>query len=171
MQGYSATPPATELCQSLLLGLSSFSWSHGAAYTKDITPLLLDSSVESFLSSFHIDHMIGHIRTQHVEKYGVDYSNRHIFATADHINAIIEFYGPAHKKKGGYLWRALMTIENKIVTGEVDSFGGIMHLPLHWVSIVIDFQHMKILFGDSLGHQIPKSNYQACKQWTSHLIK
>ena len=131
------------VCQSLLLGLSSFSWSHGAAHTKDITPLLLDSSVESFLSSFHIDHMIWPIKTQDVGKYGLDNSNHHIFATADHINTIIEFYGPAHKKKGGYLWSALMTIENKIVTGEVVSFSGIMHLPLHWVSVVIDFQQWK----------------------------
>jgi hypothetical protein len=54
---HSTSPLATELCYRLLLGLSSFSWSQGAAYTCDITPLLSDSPVESYLTSFHIDHM------------------------------------------------------------------------------------------------------------------
>ena len=31
------------------------------------------------------------------------------------------------------MWNTLMAIENKIVAGEVDSLGGVMHLPLHWV--------------------------------------
>ena len=36
-----------ELCHHILLGLSSLSWSQGAAYTCDITPLLPNTSVES----------------------------------------------------------------------------------------------------------------------------
>lgn len=59
--------------------------------------------------------------------------------TVDNFNAIESFYGLVHKKKEGYLWNALMEIENKIVTGEVTSFSGVMHLPLHWVSVVVDF--------------------------------
>jgi hypothetical protein len=55
---YSTVPQAMDLCHNLLLGLSCFSWSHGAAYNKDITPLLSNSSTESFLNSYHIDHMI-----------------------------------------------------------------------------------------------------------------
>ena len=134
-------------------------------------PIAVRLFYESFLSSLHIDHMIGQTKAQHEAKYGQDHNNCHIFATVDHLNAIIEFYGPTHKKKEGYLWNALMTIENRIVTGEVDSFGGVMHLPLHWVFIVIDFQKLKILYGDSLGHQMPKHKYQAGEQWISHLVK
>lgn len=171
VKGYSTLPQASELSQRLLLGLSSFSWSHGAAYTKDITPLLLDSSMDSFLNSFYIDHVMGQIRVQYEAQYGIIQANRHIFATVDNLSSIIEFYGSVHKKKEGYLWTALMVIENKIVTGEADSFGGVMHLPLHWVSIVIDFQQQKILYGDSLGNKIPKRTLQACERWMSQLFK
>lgn len=171
IRGYSISPPASALCSTLLFGLSSFSWSHGAAYSNDITPLLLDSSSESFLNSFHIDHMIGQFKSQYQAQHGLNHTNLHIFATVDHLNAIMEFYGPVHKKKEGYLWDALMTIENKIVTGEVHSFGGVMHLPLHWVSVVIDFQQMKILYGDSLGHQMPRRKFQTYERWMNHLIR
>jgi len=44
-----------------------------------------------------------------------------------------------------------MVVENKIIKGEIDSFGGAMYLPLHWVSVVIDFQQLKVLYGNSLG--------------------
>jgi hypothetical protein len=173
VKGYSTLPQAAELSQRLLLGLSSFSWSHGAAYTKDITPLLLDSSMDSFLNSFHIEHVIEQIKVQYQVQYGVDEASHHIFATVDNLNAIVEFYGPGHghKKKEGYLWSTLLAIENKIVTGEVNSFGGVMHLPLHWVSVVINFQQLKILYGDSLGHEMPKRKFQACERWMNHLIK
>lgn len=171
IRGYSASPLALELSQSFLLGLSSFSWSHGAAYSKDITPLLLDSSMESFLNSFHIDHVIKQTKTQYEVQHGPDQTNHHIFATVDHFNAITEFYGPVHKRKEGHLWNILMMIENKIVTGEVDSFGGVMHLPLHWVAVVINFQKQEVLYGDSLGQEMPKRKRQTYERWISHLAK
>jgi len=157
---HSASPLATELCYRLLLGLSSFSWSQGAAYTCDITPLLSDSPIESYLSSFHIDHMNAQTRAQYQKHHGPDITNCHIFATVDHFNAIIRFYSTRHGKKEGYLWDNLMMIENKIVIGEVDSLGGVMHLPLHWVSVVINFQQQQILYGDSLGQQIPNREHR-----------
>jgi hypothetical protein len=52
-------------------------------------------------------------------------------------------------KKEGYLWDALMVIENKIIMGEVDSLGGVMHLPLHWVSVVVEFRQQQIRYSDS----------------------
>jgi hypothetical protein len=138
-----------------LLSLSSLSWSHGTAYTSDITPLLLDSSVESYLNSFNIDHMITQTRAQYEKNYGPNITNHHILATVDHFNAIFHFYGNIHAKKEGHLWEALMEIENKIIIGEVDSLGGVMHLLLHWVSVVINFQQQQILYGDSLRQRIP----------------
>ena len=62
-----------------------------------------------------------------------------------------------------------MVIENKIIMGQVDSFGGVMHLPLHWVSVMINFQQLQILYGDSLGQEMPKCERQACECWLSHL--
>ena len=139
VSNHSTSPSATPLCYRLLLGLSSFSWSHGATYSCDITPLLSDSCAESYLSSFHIDYTIGRMRTQYEEHYGSNATNRYIFATVDHFNSITRFYRSVHAKKEGSMWNTLMAIENKIVTGEVDSLGGVMHLPLHWVSVVINF--------------------------------
>jgi hypothetical protein len=73
-------------------------------------------------------------------------------------------------KKEGHLWDSLMKIENKIIMGEVDSVGGVMHLPLHWVSVVINFQQLQILYGDSLRQWIPKHEHQAFQRWIGHLV-
>jgi hypothetical protein len=170
---YSTVPQAMDLCHNLLLGLSCFSWSHGAAYNKDITPLLSNSSTESFLNSYHIDHMIRRIEAELQEHLAPDHANRHFFATVDHFNSIRDFYGPKPMKKEGPLWEALMAIENQIVTGKVDTFSGVMHLPLHWVSVLINFQQPQpeILYGDSLGGQMPKHERQACERWMKQIFR
>ena len=48
IQKNSALPSAAGLRADLLLGLSAFSWSRGAAYTADITPLFSSLSRESY---------------------------------------------------------------------------------------------------------------------------
>ena len=169
VQRHSTSPSARELCYELLLGLCSFSWSQGAAYTHDITSLLSDTPEESYLSSFHIDHMIAWTRAQHKTQHGPDSTN-HIFATVDHFNAILHFYGNVRTKKEGSLWDSLMVIENKIIMGEADSFGGVMHLPSHWVSVIINCQKLQILYGDSLGHEMPRRERLAFEHWIQHLI-
>ena len=156
VQRTSALPPAMNLCQNLLLGLSSFSSSHWAAYTCELTSLLSSSSEESYLSSFHIDHMIWQTRDQYKAQHSPEIANCHIFATVHKLGAIIHFHGAMHMKREGHLWDHLLVIENKIITGEVDSSSGIIHLPLHWVSVVIDFQQLKILYGDSLDSRCQK---------------
>jgi hypothetical protein len=148
---YSNSPSTTNICNSLSLGLSSFSWSHGAAYTKDITSLLSSSPGESYLTSFHIDHMMSRVKAQYESQHGPNATKCHIFTTVDHFNAILRFYNNMHTKKSGGLWDNLMATENSVIMGEVDSIGGVMHLTLHWVSVVIDFRQQRILYGDSLG--------------------
>ncbi len=170
ISNYFTSPPATQLCHRLLLGLSSLSWSYGVAYTSDITPLFSNSSTESWLTSFHIDHANALTKAQYQELHGPDATNHHIFATVDHFNAIIRFYGNVHAKKEGYLWDMLKGVENRVVVGEVDSLGGAMHLPSHWVSVVINFQQQQILYGDSLGNQIPDREHRALKRWIKHLV-
>ena len=170
VQKCSAWPSARELCYNLLLGVSSFSWSQSAAYIHDITSLFSDTPGEAYLSSYHIDHIVAWVGTQHQAQLGPNQPNHHIFATVDLLGAIIRFYGAVHVKKEGYLWDSLKVIENKIIIGEVDSFGGIRHLPSHWVSIVINFQQLQILYGDSLGQQMPKHECRAYERWVSHLI-
>jgi len=64
-----------------------------------------------------------------------------------------------------------MVIENRIIMGEVDSFGGVMYLPNHWVSVVVDFKQLKIFYGDSLGQSMPDRQLSACECWIGHLTK
>ena len=75
--------------------------------------------------------MVTWVGTQYQAQLGPNHTNRHIFATVDLLGAITRFYGAVHSKKEGHLWDNLRVIENKIITGEVDSFGGIIHFPLH----------------------------------------
>ena len=166
----STLPQARELCQNILLALSTFPWSHHAAYTKDITPLFLNSSMASFLNSFHINHVMEQIQSQYEVQHEGGHTTQTIFASVDYFNAILHFYGSVPAKKEGYLWDILMAVENKIVIGEVTTFCGVMNLPLHWVSVVINFQQLKILYGDSLGRKMPKREHHACKRWIKHLI-
>jgi hypothetical protein len=170
VQKHSTSLPVEELCRDLLRGLSFFSWSRRAAYSGDILPLLSNSGLESYLNSFHIDHMIGQTRANFEREHGPNNSNHHIFATVDQLSAIIRFYSAVHAEKGGFLWDNLMVIENKIITGEVNSLGGIIHLPAHWVSVVIDFRQLQILYGDSLRDAIPGRIHQAFKRWIEHLV-
>lgn len=95
----SISPMIAELCHHILLGLSSLSWSQSAAYTCDITPLLSNTSVESYLSSFHIDHVIAQTKVQYKTIHGPKITNCHILATVDHFNAILHFYGNIHARK------------------------------------------------------------------------
>ena len=170
VQKYSVLPSARELHYNLLASLSSFSWSQDAAYTCDITSLLSNTPGEAYLSSFHINHMIAQSKTQYEAQLGPDHTSRCIFITVDLLGAITHFYGAACVKKEGHLWNTLMVIENRIITEEIDSLGGVMHLPLHWVSMIIDFQQSQILYGDSLGQKMPKHKHCAYEHWIGHLI-
>ena len=64
-----------------------------------------------------------------------------------------------------------MVIENQIIKGEVDGLSGAMYLPSkHWVSVVINFKHQKILYGDSLGWKIPDHERCALQNWIKYLV-
>ena len=63
-----------------------------------------------------------------------------------------------------------MVIENRIIMGEVDSLGGVMYLPQHWVSVVVNFQQQQILYGDSLRQKILRREHQALEHWVKHLF-
>jgi len=65
LQSHSESPATTGHCQELLMALSFFSWSGNNASVKDINSLLLGSPPQSYLSSFHIDHVIKQISNQH----------------------------------------------------------------------------------------------------------
>ena len=170
VQKHSVSPLAKELCGLILLGLSSVSWSRVGGYTCDITPLFADSSRESYLTSFHIDHVISQTKAHYENNLGPHVTNPHIFATVDYFDAITQFYSTVHVGKQGYLWDKLMAAENSIIKGEIHTLGGVIHLPEHWVSVVVDFQQQHILYGDSLGHNIPRREHCALEYWMKHLV-
>ena len=64
------TPLATEFCQRLLLGLSSFSWSHCVSQTCDIVPLFSNTSKGLHVTSFHLNHMTTQMKTQYQKNFG-----------------------------------------------------------------------------------------------------
>ena len=169
LKNYSTLPSTEEQCYTLLLALSSFSWSQGAAYNSDITPLFSETPKVSYLTSYHIDCIAARIRDEHGAQHGSN-ATRHIFTTVDQFNAILLFYGNVHTKKEGYHWENLMAIENRVIPGEVNSINGIIHLPEHWVSVVIDFQQQQIYYGDSFGQPMPNRKRKACERWVEHLV-
>ena len=58
-----------------------------------------------------------------------------------------------------------MEVENRIILGEVDTLGGVLYLPLHWVSVVVNFQQQQILYGKSLKQEIPSQEHDALEHW------
>ena len=70
LKNYSILPSTEEQCYTLLLALSSFSWSRGAAYNSDTTPLFSESPKVSYLISYHIDCMAAQIRDEHEHSMG-----------------------------------------------------------------------------------------------------
>ena len=62
-----------------------------------------------------------------------------------------------------------MEVENRIILGEVDTLGGVLYLPLHWVSVVVNFQQQQILYGNSLKQEIPSQEHDALEHWIKHL--
>jgi len=173
LQSHSKSPTAAEHCQQLLMALSFFPWSGNNASVQDITSLLSRSPPKSYLSSFHIDHAIKSISKQHQDLHGPKVSGRHIFVTVDTLGSIPEFYGSRRPpaKTGNSHWEHLMEIENQVIKGEVDSISGVHYLPLHWVSVVLDIQQGRILYGDSLGQPMPKSSQTGFTKWIKHLYQ
>ena len=173
LESYSESPVTSGCCQKLLMALSFFPWSGNNASVRNITSLLSGTPPQSYLSDFHIDHVINQISNQHQDLYGPKISERHIITTVDILGSITTFYGSrcAPPKAGNLLWERLAEIENQIVQGEVDSVGGVYHLPLHWVPVVFDFQQGYLLYGDSLCQQIPKPEHKAFTHWITLLFQ
>jgi len=64
----------------------------------------------------------------------------------------------------------LLDIENRIISGLIDSVGGVLHLHNHWTSLVITFKPPKILYGNSLNNPIPHKKASAYQQWIHHML-
>jgi hypothetical protein len=171
LRSHSESSMMVDRCHQLMTALSFFPWSGNNTTVGDITSLLSSSSPQSYLSSVHINHMVGRMSNQYQELYGPGISERHVFACVETLETIVKFYGSqrAPVKSGNLLWEKLAEIENQIVRGEVDSVGGVHHLPAHWVSVVFDIRQSSILYGDSLDRPIPRLERNAFTQWIQRL--
>jgi hypothetical protein len=171
LQSYSGMSATAAHCQDLLIALSYFPWSGNNISVKDITSLLSDCGPKSYLSDLHIDFISERILASHQQLSGPEISNRHIIIPVNVLGAITLFYGsknPPTKTRNTF-WESLMVIENRIIQGEIDSVGGVYHLPLHWVSVIFNIQEWSIHYGDSLGEPLPKSERLAFTKWIQHL--
>lgn len=174
LQSYSEVPVTASCWHELLVALSFFPWSGNNVAVRDITSLLSSSSSQqSYLASFHIDHMIKQISSRHQELHGPEVSRRHVFVTVDILATITKFYGSQQtaEKTGNFLWEQLSEIENQIIRGEVNSVCGVHYLPNHWISVVFKIQQGHILYGDSFGQPIPKLEHRAFTLWIQRLYQ
>lgn len=170
LQSYSKPSITETCCQNILLALSFSPWSGNNASVKDITSLLSECGQESYLSDLHINHMVKQTSASHRELCGPEVSERHVITNLHVLGAITEFYGGnAPPKTGNALWGQLMEIENRIITEEIDSVGGVYYHPQHWVSVIFNIQEWCIHYGDSLGQQLQEPEQSAFIKWIKHL--
>jgi Ulp1 family protease len=63
-----------------------------------------------------------------------------------------------------------LDVENKIISGHIDSVAGVLHLTNHWTSLIITFRPPKILYGDSLGSSMPSNKASSFRRWVCHML-
>ena len=147
-----------EICDQAMAGLSCFPWNGSNCSVHDMAALL----TESYLSDFHIDYALAKIFNHHHNQYGVDISNQHTFLTVFDLDSIVAAYKISTRNaRATYKRQQLLEIENKIISGHIESIAGVLHLTNHWTSLIVMFKPPKILYGDSLGNPMPSKKASA----------
>ena len=88
------------------------------------------------------------------------------------LHQIIDGYAQLCDGGGADRQWELLEVENKIITGDMDSVAGILHLPNHWTSLVITFKPLRMLYVNSLESLMPSK--MACSFWRwliCHMLK
>jgi hypothetical protein len=157
-----------EICNQVMAGLSYFPWNGSNCSVHDMASLL----TESWLSDLHIDYALTKIFDHHCDHYGAEISNRHTFLIVSDLDAIVTAYkNNIRNARAAHKRQQLLDIENKIISGDIDSVAGVLHLTNHWTSLVISFKPPKILYGDSLGHPMPVKKATSFKRWVCHMLE
>ena len=163
----SMSPSMVEICGHVMVGLACFPWNGGNFSVHDMVILL----TEAYLTNFHINYMLKKIHDYYCSHYGVEVSNRYAFLTVYDLKSIAEAY--EHGMCGAHgtnKRKQLLKIENRIICGDIDGAAGVLHLPSHWVSLIITFRPPKILYGDSLRNPMPPKKASAFWHWISHIL-
>jgi len=163
----SRSEPMAGICEQVMAGLSCFPWNGGNCSVHDMASLLTDS----WLSDFHIDYGLAKISKQHSDHYGAKISDRHVLLSVFDLNSIPKAYkGTSPSGNTADKGRRLLEVENKIICGDFDSVGGVLHLPGHWTSLIITFKPPKISYGDSLGSPMPANMAHSFQRWICHML-
>jgi hypothetical protein len=163
----SRSESAAGICDQVMAGISYFPWNGGNCTVHDMVTLLSDS----WLSDFHIDFTLQKISHCYGDHYGAEASDQHILLPVSDIDSIASAYR-GHQRHGNTAVKSknLLEVENKIILGQVDSIGGVLHLSNHWTSLVIKFKQPRILYGDSLRSPIPFDKALSFQRWIAHML-
>jgi len=102
---------------------------------------------------------------------GVEASKRCVFLTVFDLDSIVGTYGVSIRNaRAADKCKQLLEVENRIISGHVDSVAGVLHLENHWTSLVITFRPPKILYGDSLRGSMPSNKTSSFQQWMCHML-
>jgi len=156
------------VCGQVMAGLSYFPWKGGNSTVHDMASILTDS----WLSDFHIDHVLMKISNCYCDNYGAEASSHHIFLPVVNLDSIVKAYrrGSVHSGYTADKCKQLLEVENDIIQGLVDSVAGVLYLPNHWTSLIITFKPPKILYGDSLGNSMPPVKAFSFRRWICHML-
>ena len=153
------------ICEQVMAGLSYFPWNGSSCSVHDMELLLTTSS----LSDFHIDSTLVKI-FQGCDHTGARLSGCHTFLPYTNLNSIIEAYAELRTGQAGIKQEHLLGVENRIITGQIETIAGVVNLPGHWTSIIFSFKPPKILYGDSLGDTLSKRRALSFRRWMSHML-
>jgi hypothetical protein len=166
LKAISQSKSMVEMTDQVMVGLSYFPWNGRKCTVHDMVSLLTNS----WLSDFHIDYTLIKISNHYQHHSGSDISSHNAFLSVMDISAICGAY-ESHGLGGNSTrkHRQLLEVENKIITGHIKSAAGVLHIPGHWTSIVIEFNPPKIYFGDSLGKPMPTLQLTSFQRWICHM--
>ena len=165
LRGISQSEQMVDICDRVMVGLSYFPWNGGNCTVRDMNLLLTSSS----LTDFHIESTltkISHLR----DHTGAEVCDHHILLSLFDLKSIVAAYKTSRTGLPGTKRAELLEVENKIISGQIESVAGVLFLPKHWTSIVITFKPPKILYGDSLGNPMPTDRAPSYKRWVSHML-
>ena len=154
-----------EICDQVMAGLSCFPWNGSNCTVHDMELLLTDTS----LSDFHIESTLTRI-SHHHDHTGAEVSDHHTFLPTFDLDSIVDAYKRLQTGLLGVKRAQLLEVENEIISGNIESVGGVLHLPNHWTSLVISFRPPRILYGDSLGSPMPSERVLPYKRWVSYML-
>ena len=156
-----------EICDQIMAGLSCFPWNGSNCSVHGMVSLLTDS----YLSDFHIDYTLDKISQHYHNHYGDEAPNCCVFLTVFDLDSIVGAYLVSTRNARAANKRSqLLEVENKIISGHVNSVAGVLHLTNHWTSVVITFNPPKILYGDSLGGPMPSTKASSFRRWMCHML-